>query len=109
MAEATTLCIGVTRTYSRQEGRAKNDHVLMPFCAPAGPVGTVGPASPVPHAPVLGSGLDPPVLPACSAPHDEPSGEPLWLVSGTGSDKQGSKIPQHTAATGFSRPCFDIM
>ena len=86
----TTLSIGPSHTTVfrvRFEARfvqptqgppAKSDHVLMPFCAPADPV---GPAFPALQAPVSGSGLDPPVLPACSAPHDEPSRQPLWLAS----------------------------
>ena len=85
---------------------SKSDHDLMLFCAPAD---LVGPAFPAPQAPVLGSGLDPPVLPACSAPHDEPNGQLLWLVSGTGCNRQGSKIRHTNCRHGFLQPRFDIM
>ena len=65
-------------------------------------VDPVGPILPVCRFPVLGRDLGPAVSLVCIAPHDEPSGQPLWYVCGTVFDRQGSTILQQTVATGFS-------
>ena len=65
-------------------------------------VDPVGPILLVCRFPVLGRDLGPAVSLVCIAPHDEPSGRPLWHVCETVFDRQGSTILQQTDSTGFS-------